>query len=177
MTGGDGGDGLQAGEREALLRKYRLLARWRRTKDASPDDRPAPGDHGAGPAAMRALADEFPGALRELDVLGLAELERRIARLAAPGGDEDAGAEPWMSWIVAYHRLMRIALATKRSAADGDARPPAASRDLDEAFLREIRRPPSGRLSLTVLQALGRRFDVPADDIAATLFPPRRAPR
>jgi hypothetical protein len=48
---------------------------------------------------------------------------------------------------------------------------------MDEAFLREIRRPPSGRLSLTVLQALGRRFDVPADDIAATLFPARRAPR
>ncbi|HEY4184260.1 MAG TPA: hypothetical protein VGP07_04290 [Polyangia bacterium] len=141
----------------ALLRKYRLLARWRRTKDADQGS-------GADQAALRALAAEFPGALRELDLLGLAELDRRVATLVAPPAAE---AEPWLSWIVAYHALMREALSLKRQP---EQRAPLA----DDAFARDVARPPGGRLSLVVLRAVARRFDVDPRAVADTLFPPRR---
>jgi len=161
--------------RAALLRKYRLLARWRRAKDLSVTGA-GDGSDGAEPAAMRALAEEFPGALRELDLLGLRELERRAACLAAwtdvDARDADLGLlEPWLAWIAAYHTLMRLALAL-RSATPPDVTTPTPP--ADEAFLRDVRRPPAGRLSSAVLQALARHFQRPAEDIRAALFPPRR---
>lgn len=150
--------------RAELLRKYRLLARWRRAKDLSVD---APGDERAEPAAMRALAAEFPGALRELDLLGLAELERRVACLAAPTLDLER--ERWVAWIGAYHALMRLALALRSPS------PPAAPSPIaDDVFLHDVDHPPGGRLSTAVLQALARRFHRPAEGIRAVLFPPRR---
>jgi len=160
--------------RATLLRKYRLLARWRRAKDLSAGGGDESG--GAEPAAMRALAEEFPGALRELDLLGLRELERRAACLTAWAGvdarEGDLGLlEPWLAWIAAYHALMRLALALRSAAPPkAEARTPLA----DEAFLRDVRRPPAGRLSAAVLQALGRHFQRPAEEIRAVLFPPRR---
>jgi hypothetical protein len=154
--------------RAALLRKYRLLTRWRRSKDAAGQAAEPSGDVAA-PAAMRALAEEFPGALRELDLLGLPELERRAAYLAAEPTPEP---EPWLAWIHAYHALMRLALALR------SATPPAALPPIeDERFLHDARRPPGGRLSTAVLQALARRFERPAEEIRAVLFPPRRPHR
>jgi hypothetical protein len=94
---------------------------------------------------LRVLAAEFPGCLRELDTLGAAELTRRAAACAA------GAHEPWMDWIAAYHDEVRRALATR-------PRP----------------RSPEGRLNVAVLRTLGARFGVPATQIAATLFPPRR---
>ena len=113
-------------DRRALLRKYQQLIVWRRARDQAPE---APVDR----AALRRLAREFPGALRELDRLGHAELERRIGELErAPAGppatrrnpnDHDTelgpnehagpGVQDWMRWIAAYHRWMRAALAAK----------------------------------------------------------------
>jgi hypothetical protein len=126
---------------------------------------------GAAPAAMRALAEEFPGALRELDLLGLTELERRAACLAAWSTGSETPAEPWLAWIDAYHTLMRLALALRSTT------PPAAELPgplVDEAFLRDARHPPDGRLSTAVLQALARHFDAPVEEIRAVLFPSRR---
>src|SRR6187551_3805870 len=100
---------------------------------------------------MRALAQEVPGALRELDLLGLPELERRVAVLARA---EDA-QEQWIAWILSYHQLMREVLAKKRSP------------------VRQAR-PPEGRISLAVLAEVARRFGVPETELATTLFPPRR---
>src|SRR5436309_882383 len=57
----------------ALARKYRTLAEVRRDKLRSGARTPR--------EAMRALAREFPGSLRELDVLPLEELDRRAAAL------------------------------------------------------------------------------------------------
>jgi len=158
----------------ALLRKYRVLARWRRAKDREGDQA---GDV-ASPPAMRALAEEFPGALRELDLLGLAELERRVACLEAAAGEDPAegngrgapAGEPWIGWIAAYHALMRVALAL-RSASPPAAAPPAIA---DETFLRDVRRPPGGRLSAAVLEALARLFQRPVHEFRTVLFPPRR---
>lgn len=153
--------------RAALLRKYRLLARWRAAKDSSVK---ASGDASevAAPAAMRALAAEFPGALRELDLLGLAELERRVACLASEAIDLDR--QKWIAWIATYHALMRLALALR-----GPTPPTALPVSFaDDSFLRDVHRPPGGRLSAAVLQALARRFHQPAEEIQAVLFPPRR---
>ena len=163
-------------DRQALLRKYHLLAEWRRVRDGAP---------GASPdrAALRALSTEFPGALRELDVLGLPELLRRIDLLMT----SNLQREPGPSWILAYHRLMRAALAAKRAAGRArvlsepllhevlaTANAAAGGHLVDEEFARAAARPANGRLAVVVLRALIRHFAVPAKDIAATLFPPRR---
>jgi hypothetical protein len=107
---------------------------------------------GAGPPAtrdeLRALAAEFPGCLRELDTLGAAELTRRATACAA------GPPEPWMDWIAAYHEEVRRLLAARATT----PRLPS----------------PERRLNVQVLRALSARFNIPAPQIASTLFPPRR---
>jgi hypothetical protein len=148
-----------------LLRKYRLLCLWRRGKDrsfethASDADPSASNDGLADRPAMRALAEEFPGALRELDLLGSPELERRVSVLARAEADE-----PWIAWILCYHDLMRAALARKLA---------AARQPLHNGAEPEARRL-GGKLSAAVLQDVARVFSVPASEVAATLFPSRR---
>jgi hypothetical protein len=113
-------------------------------------------------AALRALAAEWPGALKELDTLPTDEIERRAA-LCAAGGDE-----PWMAWMVRYHELMRAALAIRRGE-NGDA---------DEELVRAVKRPAHGRLNVVVFAALAREFGVEARTIWDALFPRRgQAPR
>lgn len=164
-------------DRQALLRKYRQLATWRRARDRDPD---AAVDR----AALRALALEFPGALRELDTLGEAELDRRIQSLEAPVGLEPV--ETWMVWIVTYHRWMRAALdvkarlggrrrvdeATRRALSAAASQ--AAGVPVDGAFVDAIAHPPHGRLSQLVLAHVARTLDAPSVALANTLFPPRR---
>ncbi len=129
---------------EALARKYQHLVALRGRRD------------GDGPAAtraeLRALAAEFPGALRELDTLGTAELARRSAACAAAlrGGAE----EPWMAWIDRFHALMRQALEARA----GGAVPPTEN----------------GRTLPVIVQQVAAAFGVPPDLVAATLFPSRR---
>jgi hypothetical protein len=155
----------------ALERKYGALVELRRRRDAGGDP--------MGGGGLRALAAEFPGCLRELDTLGLPELERR-ARVAA---DAAAGApgEPWLSWIGAYHALLRGALAVRApaGAAGGAATratlaSAAAGLAIDETFVAAVLTPPGGRIGVVVLRALAVRFGVPAATIAAELFPARR---
>jgi hypothetical protein len=141
----------------ALARKYAALVELRRRRDA--------GSAAPAASALRALAREFPGCLRELDTLGLAELERRASstRAAVTGGP----TEPWMAWIGGYHALMRAAFALRDPAR-------AATVEVDATFAAAVRSPPEGRVSIVVLRALAVRFDVPAAEIAAALFPVRR---
>jgi hypothetical protein len=138
---------------EALTRKYQHLLALRGRRD------------GGGPAAtraeLRALAAEFPGALRELDTLGAAELARRAAACAAAlaGG----GQEPWMAWIDRFHALMRQAL---------DAR--AGGGVAGDDFLSAVLDPPDGRMLPIVVQRVAAAFAAPPELVAATLFPSRR---
>jgi hypothetical protein len=129
---------------------------------------------------LRALAVEFPGALRELDVLPTDEIERRRAALeaAAAGGPVD----DWMAWLCVYHQLMRAALAAKSrlgQAPDSNAATLAAeiAADLevtiDDAFIRAVAAPPHGRLNVVVFARLGELFGAPAGAIWDALFPPR----
>jgi hypothetical protein len=189
---GGRGDGWRVTptDRAALLRKYRVLAGWRRAKDESVariHADAAPSD----PKALRTLSNEFPGALRELDVLGLPEILRRIEQLArrarrsTRNGTSDPGIS-WVPWILAYHALMRAALVAKRAygrtrGVSAAAMPEVirtasatAGVPIDEHFLHAVARPPGGRLAVVVLGEMARRFDVPATKISTTLFPPRR---
>lgn len=151
--------------RAALARKYAALVALRRRRDDGGDP--------AGGGALRALAAEFPGCLRELDTLGLPELERRAKACADPTCDE-----PWLDWIAAYHALMRAAFAVRAEAGTPEELATRASRaagvTLDEAFVAAVLSPPQGRVGVVVLRALAARFGVPAPEIASALFPVRR---
>jgi hypothetical protein len=72
-----------------------------------------------------------------------------------------------MAWIGGYHALMRAAFALRDPAR-------ATTVEVDATFAAAVRSPPEGRVSVVVLRALAVRFDVPAAEIAAALFPVRR---
>ena len=160
--------------REDLLRKYRALAALR------DDPAPAPRE------VLRALAREFPGALRELDATPRELLDARAQHLESVNDLESA--EPWARWIAAYHGLMRVALAVKRRAASRELDPRevvalgAAARApwgeaLGEDFVRAVRRPPGGRVGAVVFDRLGAHFATAPDAIWQALFPTHRADR
>jgi len=117
---------------------------------------------------LRALARDFPGALRELDTIDDAELARRHA--AAGRCRESSLAEPaaWLRWMAAYHALMRRALALRSGAHD-----PAELDATDDEFAAAIRTPRHGRMNVVVFEALARRFALPVATLWDALFPPR----
>jgi hypothetical protein len=119
-------------------------------------------------AELRALAAAWPGALRELDTLDTAELDRRAA-CAERCADRDAELatdEPWLAWIARYHDLMRAALALRRGVSAADA-------GVDDDFARAVARPQHGRLNVTVFARLALEFDTPAHTLWDALFPRR----
>lgn len=172
-----------------LARKYRALAELRQQRDRRGHGGPASDSAAAGALRerLRVLAQEFPGCLRELDTLGEPELVRRAEVAARAGASEGIGAfadggERWMAWICAYHALMRAALHIRAGASASAGDPATAARaasahagiTVDSAFVAAVERPPQGRLGIVVLRLIAAHFDVPAHDVAATLFPPRR---
>ncbi len=64
-------------------------------------------------ARMGEVAARFPGALREIDDLELAEIERRIAALDAVAQAKHE-VEPWMEAVAMFHAMARGALCAKR---------------------------------------------------------------
>ncbi|HEY6557993.1 MAG TPA: hypothetical protein VI072_12000 [Polyangiaceae bacterium] len=160
----------------ALARKYRTLGELRRAQyHTSFVEAQAP---------LRRLAGEFPGALRELDVLPLDEIDRRADALVAAADSGELSA--WMEWLHEYHSRLRLALSVKRQLAgrrdvdDGTARQLADSLGAeygcpcDAAFVHAVLRPPQGRINVLVFQALEAQFGEPQMVITRTLFPERR---
>src|SRR5258706_498219 len=83
-----------------LAEKYHALGELRRARgrgEAVPER-----------GVFKALADEFPGCLNELDTLPLEEIDARHGALAAAA----AGGPilDWMAWLAGYHALLRAAL-------------------------------------------------------------------
>jgi hypothetical protein len=150
-------------DRAALAQKYRLMAELRRA--GAPDER------AEDRARLRALADEFPGALRELDTLTSEEIDER-ARACERG--EDA---PWMDWMAAYHAHMRAALELRRPDADFAAIAARTGVTVDDDFIAQVANPPHGRLMVTVFDRLASLFGVERRAIWDALFPPRKGPR
>lgn len=129
---------------------------------------------------FKELAAQFPGALRELDMLPMSVIEARRQALARVlGGDS---IEPWMAWIVTYHALMRIALWIKlRTAKQPDVTMDRAAflvrgieREfgfgVEEQFVVDVARPHAGRLNAVVLGRLEKLFGVSASEIREAIF-------
>ncbi len=98
-------------ELDLLADKYATLADLRR--------RHAEGETSPTDGSLRKLARAFPGALRELDRLPLAEIDARESALrdAARGGL----LAPWMAWLHGYHGSLRAALYLKARQRRGGA--------------------------------------------------------
>ena len=170
-------------ELDDLARKYDALADLRQRRDEGGGVAPR--------GELLALAREFPGALRELDTLPRAEIERRRGELrAALLGDPIA---PWMTWLIAYHATMRAALFVKarlaRSGVHATSVPGELAREIardaerhagvpvDESFVQAVARPPARRVNAAVFERLGDELGVPADEMWQALFPSRRPNR
>ena len=151
-----------------LSRKYRALSALRESALASK-------------TTLRSLAQEFPGALRELDILPPAALEQRIH--AVSQAERGGPAEPWIVWMLAYHARMRLALAAKqrlRGAGPGDVERIAAvaaalalefGEQADPTFVARVSAPPGGRLNRLVFELLEQEFGRPRTELENTLFP------
>jgi hypothetical protein len=139
---------------------------------------------------MRALAARFPGALREIDELPFATIERRIEELDRV--IEHSVAPPrWARALADYHGWMRAALALRRYAGrdrdrdralawidaryrpEPDEPPPGALRAAVDAVLR----PPHGRLNRWVFAMLAERHGASPSELEAEAFPSSRAAR
>jgi len=156
----------------ALEAKYAQMESLRRARDRG---EPIPERQ-----VFKALAERFPGVLRELDTLPLDVIEKRRQLLA----EAIAGGvvESWMAWMVAYHGLMRAALWIKlRTAKQPDVTTERMvflrrgltnefGFGLDEAFVVEVARPRAGRLNAVVLARLADMFGVSAAEIRKALF-------
>lgn len=170
---------------ERLAAKYRALAelRARREEAVSVGLAGFTGDEAAARrAAFRALAREFPGALRELDTLAaatlrarLADVERELSEARAEPGRAIASRR-WIAVAVDYHETLRAALALKlrlaRRLPRGGAVTEALARELgaDAAVLESHLRPPGGRLHALVWDALERRHGLPRAELERLVF-------
>lgn len=133
---------------------------------------------------MRALAERFPGALREIDELPLEAIAERIRVLeAALTGEEEA--PPWACFFVDYHGWLRAALRIKRLCNGAATLEEALSRvraryrpEPDEPSLAAIGdegvatiwSPPGGRLNPWVFARVAALHGVSADEVSAALF-------
>ena len=117
---------------------------------------------------MAELATTYPGALREIDELEIAEIRGRIAAIDAVL-EARGEAEPWMKAMGLFHALARGALAAKRwlggrKHIDGTTRSRflAAASSLpfpDDALrwadhLARVASPPGGRITAAVFSRL-----------------------
>ena len=100
-------------------------------------------------ARLRSLSLDFPGSLRELEVLSTDEIALRL-RLSSAIVDE---APAWLVWTAAYHVAMRDAL---RARHEGDRSPS-----------------PHGRLNAKVFATLGARYGVESSVVWDAVFPRR----
>jgi hypothetical protein len=163
-------------ELDRLAHKYETLAALRRAR--------AQGEEPPPPRVFKALAGEFPGCLNELDTLPLDTIDARAASLRR--ALEGAPVEPWMTWLAAYHALLRLALRLKprlaRSAPLDGARAADLAREasahvalpIDAAFVRAIQSPPGGRLNAAVFERLAVLYGEPALTIKQAIFPQGR---
>jgi hypothetical protein len=149
---------------DRLRVKYRLLLQLRETRDAAiiegftefPEDEQRPRR-----TTMKALAAEFPGALRELDDTSLEEVRERLVEL-------DAGVvSPWMEAVSLFHWALREALALRRE-------PGASCSFWSGEALGTVRAPPTGRLLDVVWTAVAAELNVTPGAAERLVYP--RAP-
>ncbi len=153
---------LPCGPREiaALSEKYRLLVELRRARERGEPLPPR--------AVLRDLAWRFPGALRELDRMPMATIERRIAELA--DASRGGATREWMAAHASYHELLRFALAHKLARAfEREAPDIAAPAAADREFLEALRAAPGGRMVPLVRSTIARVLAREVADVVALL--------
>ncbi len=155
-----------------LIEKYELLVKLRREQAGSSAEQVRP--------TLRAVSRRFPGSLRELDCLAPGELENRGEACRQAAADA-RHAEPWMSWMLAYHDFVRHALRIKRRS--GRARPltdPQAQELAAAApgpilwkveLVRRVVSPSTGRINAVAFDEVARHFGVTAERVRNSLFP------
>jgi hypothetical protein len=167
----------------SLRRKYeRMLALRREHERARLEGRVEPAPR----RRLARLAEEFPGALREIDRLPVEVITARIAALASAERGRSRTA-PWMEAQLLFHRLARGALAAKRwlrgrkriddsTRAAFDAALPTMPRGADaRAFASELHRiaaPPRGRLMDLVYARVAAVLGVTDDEARALVAGP-----
>jgi hypothetical protein len=162
----------------ALRDKYLELQRLRVEHEAGEREDPR--------ARLRALSARFPGALRELDELPMAQIAARLATLQAVLARTEA-APVWIALQLGYHGWMRAVLcikriAAERSAIDVDAvlgelasryqpdahEPPLTA--IDRAAIVEVLAPAEGRLNPWVFARVARDHGVEPEIVQRALF-------
>jgi hypothetical protein len=149
----------------SLARKYRALAALRRGQSA------------LAKSDARALANEFPGALRELDSLPLDAIDARLADVARAG--RGGRAESWILPMLAYHARMRQLLAVKRLLAGERCPDPecasmiafALGPNCDPALVVRVAAPPAGRLNRLAFELIASELGHAEGDLEGMLFP------
>lgn len=178
---------LDEADLSSLRDKYeRMLALRRahaRARDDASFDEPDPAPE------MARLAEQYPGALREIDTLPLEVIVGRVHELEAVAA-EPSRANAWMVAQVLFHRYARGALAIKRWLAGQRTITPAV-RDAFTAALRTMPRrhdaelyagelerianPPGGRLMNLVHRHVARALDVTDAEARVLVFGAPRA--
>lgn len=108
---------MKADELERIARKYEVLVALRLERELAEEaglDAFEQDESVRRRERMRALAAEFPGALRELDALSMAELRARVALAHRALAGEPVA--PVLVVAIAFHGAMRDSLAAR---ADG----------------------------------------------------------
>lgn len=149
--------------RAALRDKYQRMLALRRAAQAG-----APKD----PHALRALAERYPGALRELDRAPLEALSARLEQLA------HEGLPGWAEPTVAFHLQLRWALEVRRAGGADRNRAealPAFARQADllgfaPGELETLMNPPGGRLSRWLLTRIATQRGMALPDLERLLF-------
>ncbi|HEX4354752.1 MAG TPA: hypothetical protein VHZ95_17600 [Polyangiales bacterium] len=137
-------------------------------------------------ARLAELARTFPGALRELDQLPMAEIDARLQAIESTLANGSEVAQ-WMQLQVSYHGFMRAVLRIRRSSRGRPLEIENAERELialayqpaddeplaarfDLSALRTIRRPPAGRLNPWVLSEVAKEHGVAPELVHKALF-------
>ena len=157
--------------RAELHRKYAAMLALRR---AYPESQAAPPG-----AELRRLAGEYPGSLRELDLLPREMIEARLEALDAKGALPD-----WALPMLRYHAWMRVALLVKKEIGRANSAEMAqkwvkneyVARDGEPniaevvAELTHILAPAGGRLNQWLFHRLAQEFGVEANTLEELLF-------
>jgi hypothetical protein len=167
----------------ALRRKYQEIIRLREQALLEPTRDPR--------REMVALADEFPGALREADELPMEELHQRLGALTA--AESGAGSIAlWMTAMTRFHALTRGALCAKKWLAGRktvDDRLVRAFQDAmgtvgyaadAEAWRNDLARlasPPNGRVTELVFERMSTELGLTTEQVRLLVFAPRRRGR
>ncbi len=136
--------------------------------------------------ATRTLAQAYPGALKQLDTMDSATIERRLEILESVGVSSGEDVPEWCELEACFHALLSDFLAAKRwlgehgapELSDGSiwaswqesglfATDGWQAFGLDEGVVQSVRRPPEGRMTSLVWKTLAQRFREPADVLKA----------